>query len=83
MRRRESGSILEKVLNYLSPRERVVVEGMRLGKSLTEIGDGMGISKQAAHKISAAALKKFRERLRAGAMASVALGVAKASRSRS
>jgi RNA polymerase sigma factor (sigma-70 family) len=63
VRRRESGSILEKVLNYLSPRERVVVEGLRSGKSLTEIGDGMGISKQAAHKISAAALKKLRERL--------------------
>jgi DNA-directed RNA polymerase specialized sigma24 family protein len=45
--------VLEEVLNYLSPRERVVVEGMRLGQSLTEIGDGMDISKQAAHKISA------------------------------
>ena len=63
VRQRESGLVLEKVLNYLSPRERVVVQGMRSGKSLTEIGAGMRISKQATHKISAAALKKLRERL--------------------
>jgi DNA-directed RNA polymerase sigma subunit (sigma70/sigma32) len=63
VRQRESGLVLEKVLNYLSPRERAVVQGMRLGKSLTEIGAGMGISKQATQNISAAALKKLRERL--------------------
>lgn len=63
VRKRESNSILDEILNFLSPRERIVVEGMRTGKSFEEIGDGMGISKQAAHKISATALQKLRDRL--------------------
>ncbi len=63
VRRRESTSILDEILNHLSPRERIVVEGMRSGQSLSEIGEGMGISKQAAHKISTTALQKLRDRL--------------------
>lgn len=63
VRRRESGSIVEEILNFLSPRERIVVEGIRAGKSLSEIGKDMGISKQAVHKVSNLALPKLHERL--------------------
>lgn len=63
VRRRETTSVLEEILRFLSPRERVVVEGMRSGKSLSEIGEMMEISKQATHKISTSALEKLRERL--------------------
>lgn len=63
VRRRESATILEEVLRFLTPRERVVVEGLRSGQSFSEIGDGMGISKQAAHKVSTSALQKLRDRM--------------------
>jgi len=64
VRRRESTTVLEEILIFLSPRERVVIEGLRSGKSLSEIGEDMGISKQAIHKISTLALEKLRERLK-------------------
>lgn len=63
VKRRETSSILEEILGCLSPRERVVVEGMRAGRSLSEIGEGMGMSKQAVHKILSPALRKLREKL--------------------
>ena len=47
----------------LSPRERQVVENIRLGFSLAEIGEKMGITKQAVHKVSVPALAKIRLRL--------------------
>ncbi len=63
VRRRESISILEEVMNVLSPRERIVVEGLRFGKSLSEIGKALDISKQAVHKICTPALEKLRKKL--------------------
>ena len=59
VRRRETGSIIEEVLRILSPRERIVVDGIRLGQSLSEIGKALGVSKQAAHKVSTAAIAKL------------------------
>ena len=59
VRRRETGSIIEEVLRILSPRERIVVDGIRLGQSLSEIGKTLGVSKQAAHKVSTAATAKL------------------------
>jgi RNA polymerase sigma factor (sigma-70 family) len=63
VRLRETTAVIAEVMNILSPRERLVIEAMRQGKSLTEIGETMGISKQAVHKISAPALLKLRGRL--------------------
>jgi len=60
---RESSSLVEEVMNTLSLRERNVIEGIRLGFTLSEIGLKLGISKQAVHKISAPALLKLRSHL--------------------
>ena len=57
---RETDSILNEVMAMLSPRERHVVENIRLGFSLAEIGEKMGITKQAVHKVSVPALAKIR-----------------------
>lgn len=61
--RRETGRILAEVLNVLSPRERIVIGALGQGKSLAEIGKKMGITKQAVHKISGAALAKLKDKL--------------------
>jgi RNA polymerase sigma factor (sigma-70 family) len=61
----ETNSIMSEVMDTLSPRERSVLEKIRLGFSLSEIGNKMGISKQAVHKISAPALVKLRSHLEA------------------
>jgi RNA polymerase sigma factor (sigma-70 family) len=63
VRLRETNSVIDEVMNILSPRERLVIEAIRQGKSLAEIGEAMGISKQAVHKISAPALVKLRTKL--------------------
>ena len=47
----------------LSPRLPQVAEGIRDGKSFSEIGASLGISKQAAHKLSHAAITSLREKL--------------------
>jgi RNA polymerase sigma factor (sigma-70 family) len=60
---KETDSILNEVMDALSPRERSVLEKIRLGFSLSEIGEKMGISKQAVHKISSPALLKLRSHL--------------------
>jgi RNA polymerase sigma factor (sigma-70 family) len=60
---RESFFVVEEVMNTLSPRERRVIESIRLGFRLSEIGQKLGISKQAVHKISRSALAKLRSRL--------------------
>ncbi len=59
----ESGKRLEQALATLSPRLRQVAEGVRDGKSYTEIGASLGISKQAAHKLAHAAIATLREKL--------------------
>jgi RNA polymerase sigma factor (sigma-70 family) len=63
VRRRETSAILSEVLNLLSPRERIVVIALGEGKSLAEIGEKMGISKQAVHKISGPAFTKLKDKL--------------------
>ena len=63
VKRRETFTVLEEILNSLAPRERIVIEGLRSGRSLSEIGESMGISKQAVHKISSPALQKLRQKL--------------------
>jgi hypothetical protein len=42
---------------------RVVAEGIREGKSFSEIGAALGVSKQAAHKLAGAVIATLRERL--------------------
>jgi RNA polymerase sigma factor (sigma-70 family) len=63
IRRRESSEIISEVLNLLSPRERIVVTALGEGKTLAEIGEKMGVSKQAVHKISGPALAKLKDKL--------------------
>jgi RNA polymerase sigma factor (sigma-70 family) len=59
----ESRKRLETAINSLSPRLRKVAEGIRDGKSYTEIGASLSISKQAAHKLAGAAVTTLREKL--------------------
>lgn len=59
----ESRERLEIAMSGLSPRLRVVAEGIRDGKSYSEIGSSLGISKQAAHKLAGAAIAALREKL--------------------
>lgn len=61
----ESGKRLELAMESLSPRLRQVAEGIRDGKSYSEIGETLGISKQAAHKLAGAAIAALREKLEA------------------
>ena len=59
----ESRQILDAVLAELSPRSRLIVVQLRNGKSYSEIGRAVGVSKQAAHKVGHAALQSLREKL--------------------
>ena len=59
----ESRRILENVLAELSPRSRLMLVGLREGKSYSDIGVELGISKQAVHKVAHAALQSLREKL--------------------
>ena len=59
----ESKALLNKVLSSLSPRYRTVLEGIRDGRSYSEIGADMGISKQAVQKIVHSALDALRQKL--------------------
>jgi RNA polymerase sigma factor (sigma-70 family) len=61
----ESGKRLELAMESLSPRLRLVAEGIRDGKSYSEIGSMLGVSKQAAHKLAGAAIATLRDRLEA------------------
>ncbi len=61
----ESGKRLELAMESLSPRLRLVAEGIRDGKSYSEIGSMLGVSKQAAHKLAGAAVAALRDRLEA------------------
>ncbi len=59
----ESMLLLNRAMAALSPRLRQIAEGIRDGKSFSEIGASLGISKQAAHKLSHAAITSLREKL--------------------
>jgi RNA polymerase sigma factor (sigma-70 family) len=61
----ESSERLDQAMAVLSPRLRQVAEGIRDGKSYSEIGTTLGISKQAAHKLAGAAIATLREKLEA------------------
>jgi RNA polymerase sigma factor (sigma-70 family) len=61
----ESRRILEDTLAELSPRSRSIVVQLREGKSYSDIGAVLGISKQAVHKVGHAALQSLREKLEA------------------
>lgn len=61
----ESGKRLEIAMASLSPRLRLVAEGLRDGKNYREIGETLGVSKQAAHKLAGAAVATLREKLEA------------------
>ena len=65
VRASESLLILEEALASLPPRSRLIVERIREGKSFSEIGSELGVSKQAVHKVAHAALQSLRERLEA------------------
>jgi DNA-directed RNA polymerase specialized sigma24 family protein len=60
---RESDKIILQAIETLSPRMRLVARGVGLGKSYSEIGAELGISKQAAHKLAAAVIITLREKL--------------------
>jgi RNA polymerase sigma factor (sigma-70 family) len=60
---RESDKRLALAMEALSPRLRLVAEGIGAGKSYSEIGADLGISKQAAHKLAGAAMATLREKL--------------------
>ena len=62
---RESAARLEQAMAALPPRLRLVAEGIRDGKSRSEIGSSLGISKQAVQKIAQAAISSLREKLEA------------------
>jgi len=63
VRRHETLMALDAVLKLLSPRERLLVDALRRGSSYAEIGETMGITKQAAHKSIKSGLAKLREGL--------------------
>lgn len=71
IRARESRRVLEEVLAALPKRSRSVLEMLREGRSYSEIGDAMNISKQAAHKIGQDALHSLREKLEARGFAGI------------
>lgn len=63
VRRRESIAILDNALSKLAPRYRKVIEGVRAGKSLSEIGQSMQMTKAGAHKILKPAIEQLRAEL--------------------
>jgi RNA polymerase sigma factor (sigma-70 family) len=60
VRQRETSTVIDSLMNLLSPRERVIVGALKAGSSYAEIGDSLGISKQAAHKSAKSGLAKLR-----------------------
>lgn len=60
IRRSESARLIGSLMSLLTPRERQAIACLRLGNSFNEIGQDMGISKQAAHKSVQSGLAKLR-----------------------
>lgn len=63
VRRQETLAALAAVLNLLSPRERMLVNALRSGSSYAEIGEELGVTRQAAHKALKSGIAKLREGL--------------------
>ena len=59
----ESRAILEELLAQLPARTRSILGEMAQGRSYAEIGEKLGVSKQAIHKTAAAALDQLRDHL--------------------
>ena len=53
-------ALLEKIQNDLEYREQLAVQLLAQGRSLSEIGKSLGVSKTMAHKIVSSALEKMR-----------------------
>ena len=78
-RAEESRRILEEVLAELAPRSRLIVVRLREGKSYSDIGTELNVSKQAAHKVAHAALQSLREKLEARGFSGIAISSRKIS----
>lgn len=65
VRSQESRRVLESVLATLPARSRQILALVAEGHSYAEIGERLGISKQAAHKAATAAMENLREQLAA------------------
>ncbi len=65
VRSQESRLVLENLLASLPPRTRQILALVAAGHSYSEIGERLGVSKQAVHKAAAAALNSLREQLAA------------------
>ncbi len=65
VRSQESRRVLEAVLATLPARTRHILGLVAAGRSYAEIGESLGISKQAAHKAAASAMEQIREQLAA------------------
>jgi len=63
VRRRESAAILDRALSKMAPRYRQVIGGVRAGKSLSEVGRSMQMTKAGAHKILKPAIDRLRAEL--------------------
>ena len=63
VRQRETSTVIEPLMSLLTPRERVIVTALKSGRSYSEIGRSLGITKQAAHKSAKAGLAKLRSGL--------------------
>lgn len=63
IREKEAAHVLSSVMKLLSPRERIAIKALRIGKNYPEIGESIGISKQAAHKLVRTGLDKLRDGL--------------------
>jgi len=61
--RAQSIEALKQAIEGMSERYRTVLLGVAEGKSYSEIGEQMGMTKQGVHKISAAAMQSLREQL--------------------
>jgi RNA polymerase sigma factor (sigma-70 family) len=65
VRSQESRLVLEKLLASLPPRTQQILALVAAGHSYAELGEQLGVSKQAVHKAAAAALDSLREQLAA------------------
>lgn len=65
VRSQESRRVLEAVLATLPARTRQILGLVAAGRSYAEIGESLGISKQAAHKTATSAMTQIREQLAA------------------
>jgi RNA polymerase sigma factor (sigma-70 family) len=65
VRSQDSRRVLEAVLTTLPARTRQILGLVAAGRSYAEIGESLGISKQAAHKAATSAMTHIREQLAA------------------